>query len=275
MNIGFSSNAFTNYSLINSIEIISKIGYDGIEIVLDEPHAFLPLQKNEITKIKESLSKNNLLVSNLNANTVLGWKNNFNGEKFEPSLSNPNQKLRSWRIDYTKQAIDLAHILNSKSICITSGLNTMENSNQCFQLFQDSLIDLCEYAEKKNVLIAIEYEPYLLVDNSEKVLKLLSNDFKNIGLNLDTCHAEVNGENLSEIITKFKKKIFHTHISDCKNNVHFHLLPGKGIINFQEMYNSLNSVGYSGFLTAELYTYSHMPQEAASKAFMYLENLMK
>ena len=275
MNIGFSSNAFTNYSLINSIEIISKIGYDGIEIVLDEPHAFLPLQKNEITKIKESLSKNNLLVSNLNANTVLGWKNNFNGEKFEPSLSNPNQKLRSWRIDYTKQAIDLAHILNSKSICITSGLNTMENSNQCFQLFQDSLIDLCEYAEKKNVLIAIEYEPYLLVDNSEKVLKLLSNDFKNIGLNFDTCHAEVTKENLSKIISSFEKNIFHTHISDCKNNVHFHLLPGDGIINFQEMYNSLNSVGYSGFLTAELYTYSHMPQEAASKAFMYLENLMK
>ena len=32
----------------------------------------------------------------------------------------------------------------------------------------------------------------------------LNDNFKNIGLNLDTCHAEVNGENLSEIITKFK-----------------------------------------------------------------------
>jgi fructoselysine 3-epimerase len=274
MNIGFSSNAFTNYSLINSIEIISKIGYDGIEIVLDEPHAFLPLQKNEITKIKESLSKNNLLVSNLNANTVLGWKNNFNGEKFEPSLSNPNQKLRSWRIDYTKQAIDLAHILNSKSICITSGLNTMENSNQCFQLFQDSLIDLCEYAEKKNVLIAIEYEPYLLVDNSEKVLKLLSNDFKNIGLNFDTCHAEVTKENLSKIISSFEKNIFHTHISDCKNNVHFHLIPGLGDIDFKEMYDSLKKIGYDEYLTAELYPYSDNPEDAASKAFIYLKNLM-
>ena len=128
---------------------------------------------------------------------------------------------------------------------------------------------------KKKILVSIEYEPYLLIDTSEKVWNLVSNDFKNIGLNLDTCHAEVNGENLSEIISKFKKKIFHTHISDCEKNVHFHLLPGEGIINFQEMYNSLNSVGYSGFLTAELYTYSHMPQEAASKAFMYLENLMK
>ena len=274
MNIGFSSNAFTNYSLTDSIKIISKIGYDGIEIVLDEPHAFLPLQKNEITKIKESLLKNNLLVSNLNANTVLGWKNDFNGEKFEPSLSNSNQKLRSWRIDYTKQAIDLAHILNSESICITSGLDTVENTNQCFQLFQDSLMQIGEYAEKKNVLIGIEYEPYLLVDNSKKVWKLLSGDLKNIGLNFDTCHAEVTKENLSKIISSFGKKIFHTHISDCKNNVHFHLIPGLGDINFKEMYNSLNKIGYDKYLTAELYPYSDNPEEAASKAFIYLKNLM-
>jgi len=274
MNIGFSSNAFSNYSLTNSIEIISKIGYDGIEIVLDVPHAFLPLQKNEISRIKESLLKNNLLVSNLNANTVLGWKNDFNGEKFEPSLSNPNQKLRSWRIDYTKQAIDLACVLDSKSICITSGLASVENTKQCFQLFQDSLIDLCEYAEKKNVLIAIEYEPYLLVDNSKKVLKLLSNDFKNIGLNFDTCHAEVTKENLSKIISSFGKKIIHTHISDCKDNVHFHLIPGLGDINFKEMYNSLKKIGYGEYLTAELYPYSDNPEEAASKAFIYLKNLM-
>ena len=274
MNIGFSSNAFTNYSLINSIEIISKIGYDGIEIVLDVPHAFLPLQKNEITKIKESLSKNNLLVSNLNANTVLGWKNDFNGEKFEPSLSNSNQKLRSWRIEYTKQAIDLAHFLNSKSICITSGLIDVENTEQCLYLFRNSLIELGEYAEKKNVLIAIEYEPYLLIDNSEKVLKLLSNDFKNIGLNFDTCHAEVTKENLSKTISSFGQKIFHTHISDCKNNVHFHLIPGLGDINFNEMYHSLKNIGYDGYLTAELYPYSDNPEEATSKAFIYLKNLM-
>ena len=274
MNIGFSSNAFSNYSLINSIEIISKIGYDGIEIVLDVPHAFLPLQKNEISNIKESLLKHNLLVTNLNVNTVLGWENDFHGEKFEPSLSNSNQKLRTWRIEYTKQAIDLAQLLNSKSICITSGLGTVENNEQCLQLFQDSLIELGEYAEKKNVLIAIEYEPYLLVDNFKKVLKFLSSDFKNIGLNLDTCHVEANRENFSEVITTFGKNIIHTHISDCKNNIHYHLIPGLGDINFKEVYKSLKKIEYGGFLTAELYPYANNPEEAASKAFIYLKNLI-
>ena len=71
MKLGFSTNAFTNYSLFDSIELISKIGYDGIEIVLDEPHAFLPLSKNRISEIKNSILEKNLEVSNLNANTVL------------------------------------------------------------------------------------------------------------------------------------------------------------------------------------------------------------
>jgi len=275
MKLGFSSNAFTNFSLIFSIETLSNIGYDGIEIVLDVPHAFLPLQKNEILKIKKSLFENNISVTNLNANTVLGWNKNYPEEKFEPSLSNSNQKLRTWRIEYTKQAINLADSLDSKSISITSGLANVKNYETSLNLFQDSLLEIGAYAEKKNILVAIEYEPNLLIDNSKKILKLLSNDFKNIGLNLDTCHVQVIKENLSEIITIFGKKIFHTHISDCKNNIHYHLLPGLGEIDFKEMYNSLNQINYDGFLTAELYPYSKNPSDAASNAFIYLKNLMK
>ena len=275
MNLGFSSNAFSKYDLLNSIEILSKIGYNGIEIVLDSPHAFLPLTKYQINTIKKTLVKNKICVSNLNVNTVLGWYEEMDGEKFEPSLSNNNTKLRNWRINYTKQAIDIAENLDSKSISITSGLQNAENSDHELNLFEDSLYELGEYAEKKNIRLAIEYEPGLLVSNSEEVWKLLCKNFKNLGLNLDTCHAEVNGENIPTIIKKFGKKIFHTHISDCKNKVHYHWLPGLGTINFKKIYQSLCQIKYSGYLTAELYTYSENPEYAASKAFIYLKNLIK
>jgi len=71
MKLGFSANAFSKYSLMKSIEKISKIGYDGIEIVVDVPHAFLPLSHEKITKIKQNLIKNSIQVTNLNSNTVL------------------------------------------------------------------------------------------------------------------------------------------------------------------------------------------------------------
>ena len=275
MKLGFSVNAFSNHSLIYSIEKISNTGYDGVEIVLDIPHAFLPLTQDKITQIKQTLIENNMEVTNLNSNTVFGWTKNFAKEKFEPSLSNTNEKFRKWRIEYTKQSIDLASNLNSKSISITSGLNEIKNYNLCLNFFRDSLIEISQYAEKKNILIGIEYEPGLLIDDSDKVWNLVSKDFKNIGLNLDTCHAMVNNENISSIIKKFRKKIFHTHISDCKNKIHYHLLPGEGEMDFKNFYDSLKDINYSGFLTAELYTYSKFPEDAASKAFNYLKNLIK
>ena len=274
MKLSFSSNAFSNYDIFFAINNISKTGFDAIELVLDQPHAFLPLKKNSLNKIKQYLKLKNIVVSNLNANTVLGWyESTINPQKFEPSLSNKNKKLRNWRIEYTKKAIDLALELNSPSICITSGLLSEINYINELSFFKESLMILGEYAEKRNILLAIEYEPDLLIENSNDVWNLISNDFNNIGLNLDTCHASVLGENIPQIINKFNKKIFHTHISDCKNNVHYHLIPGYGEINFKAIFNSLKKIKYDGFLTAELYPYYQNPKEATSKAFIYLNNL--
>jgi len=70
---GFSTNAFTEKSLLYCIESISDIGYDGVELVLDVPHAFLPLNKKYLSTIKNCLKKNKIKVANLNVNTVVGW----------------------------------------------------------------------------------------------------------------------------------------------------------------------------------------------------------
>lgn len=274
MKTGFSTNAFTEKSLLYGIDTIYGIGYDGVELVLDTPHAFLPLNEKYLSEIKNCVKKNKIEIANLNANTVVGWyDNNQVIEKFEPSLSNKNEKLRQWRLNYTKKAIELADELESPSICITSGISTKSEKQTCLRIFKKSLIELASFAETKNISIAIEYEPGLLIENSDDVYHIVS-QFNNIGLNLDVCHAAVLGEDISKIIKKFRKKIIHTHISDCKNNIHFHLIPGLGSINFSAMYRSLKEINYDGFLTAELYTYSKNPEYAAKITFTYLKNLM-
>jgi len=273
LKIGFSSNAYTKKSLEYAIQSISDIGYEGIEIVLDIPHAFLPISEDSIKNIQSSLEKCKLKVTNLNANTVVGWYDTKTEvEKFEPSLSNTDEKLRRWRISYTKKAIDLASKLNAPSICTTSGVLNNLHKNTLKNL-QSSLKELDNYAEEKNVKLAIEYEPGLLIGKADDVFPL-TKEFSNVGLNFDVCHAAVLGEQISEVIEKFGKKIFHTHISDCKNREHYHLIPGEGTIDFDAMYSSLLKIGYNGFLTAELYTYSSEPEMAAKKALIRLKNLV-
>jgi len=273
MKIGFSTNAYTKKSLTYAIKSITDIGYDGVEIVLDIPHAFLPLSESRFQNIQKCLEKCEIEVTNLNVNTVAGWYNTKSSiEKFEPSLSNKNEKLRTWRISYTKKAIDIASKLNAPNISITSGVsnNLHKNSLKNFQL---SVEKLAEYAEERNVKLAIEYEPGLLIGKADDVFPLIKK-FSNVGLNFDVCHAAVLDEQISTVIEKFGEKIFHTHISDCKNREHFHLIPGEGSVDFQAMYYSLLKTGYNGFLTGELYPYSSEPEKAAKQTIIHLKNLV-
>lgn len=274
MKTGFSTNAFTKFSLLETIEIISDVGYEGLEIVADTPHAFLPLSNEKLKQIKSSLENRKLLVSNINANTVLGWNlENGNDEKFEPSLSNKNETLRKWRVGYTKKAIEVAAELSAPSVCITSGIKNTEIFENEMTQINKSLSEILEFAEKNSILICMEYEPGLLIEKSQDVFEV-SKNFKNLGLNLDTCHVEVSNEDFSKVIHKFKDKIFHTHISDCKNSIHYHLIPGYGEIDFVKIYSNLKEINYDGFLTAELYTYAEKPREAASETFIFLNNLI-
>lgn len=274
MKTGFSTNAFTKFSLPETIEMIADIGYEGLEIVVDTPHAFLPLTSEKLKQIKHSLENKKLLISNINANTVLGWNlEKGNDEKFEPSLSNKNETLRKWRVEYTKKTIEVAAELSAPSVCITSGIKNMESIENEMTLMNKSLSEVLEFAEKNSILICMEYEPGLLIEKSDDVFEL-SKSFKNLGLNLDTCHVAVLNEDFSKVIHKFKDKIFHTHISDCKNSIHYHLIPGYGEIDFEKIYSNLKEINYDGFLTAELYTYAEEPREAASETFIFLNNLI-
>ena len=149
MKKGFSTNAFTKFSLLETIEIISDLGYDGLEIVADTPHAFLPLVDEELKKIKSSLENRRLLVSNINANTVFGWNlEQGNEEKFEPSISNKNETLRKWRVEYTKKTIKMAAELNAPSVCITSGIKNMKNIEDEMIQINKSLFEVLEFAER-------------------------------------------------------------------------------------------------------------------------------
>ena len=66
MKFAFSTNAYRNFSIEESIDSISEIGYSAIEIMCDIPHAYPPISDEKILSIKKSLKKNNMEISNLN-----------------------------------------------------------------------------------------------------------------------------------------------------------------------------------------------------------------
>ena len=278
MKLAFSTNAFVRFSVIEAVEQIAALGYEGVEILADLPHLYpYSVIDSDLEKLAALLDRCGLDVANLNANTAVGYYGRTFWEPlFEPSLANPDEAARKWRVAYSKRCVDLARILGCRNVSLTSGRVvpgcTPENA---LKHLRESLETVLEYAEQVGVRIGIEYEPGLLVERCEELQALIEAvGSPCLGANLDLGHSHVLGEDPETVIAGLSQKIFNIHLEDIRSQKHYHLIPGLGEMDFARLLEILRRHAYEGFITVELYTYPHEPEAAASESFKYLKPLM-
>jgi len=272
MKFAFSSNAYTNYSLKESIADISKIGYQGVEIMCDSPHAYpLLLNSKKIADIKDELSNNNIQISNLNAFTLFAI-----GDTYHPSWIEEDLNYRRLRIDHTINCLKLAKELGAKNISIEPGgpISKSNYKEKYLKMFIDSIKEVLPIAEEQKVKILVEPEPGLLIENSDEFLRFIKNfDSEYIGLNFDIGHFVCVNEDPSVLINKLKNYIHHFHLADIKDKIHNHLILGMGTIDIKKVLDSISKIDFMGFITVELYPYKDNPSKAALESFEYLKNI--
>ncbi|SFR68581.1 sugar phosphate isomerase/epimerase family protein [Halogeometricum limi] len=278
MELAFSTNAYTNHTLPDAVRRIADHGYAGVELLGDVPHAYFPeFDADDVAALGDALAETGIAVSNVNANTASGYYSDAPPSAFfEPSVINPEADRRTWRVEYTKRAIDLAASTGAPSVCLSSGRplpGTMPD--EAYDHLVSSLHAILDYAEPRGVQVGIEFEPELLVECTDEVLTLIDDVGRdNLGVNLDVGHAAVYGEDLRESIEKSAGHITGVHLEDIAGGIrgkHYHLVPGEGDLDFDVVFDSLDSIGYDGFVTLELYTYPDRPDWAAKTAFEALE----
>lgn len=280
MHYAISTNAYARFPLTEAIERIHHCGYSALEIVADYPH-FHPLRitAEEIHQIRRLLEQKEMSVSSINANTAMStfpMVQYMTETVFEPSLCNPSEEIRLQRIKYTEKCIDLAVQWGADCISVTSGKCLAGNPpEQAYLIFIESLTQLLNYAERRNIRIGIEYEPGLLIENAREAKRLLDEcNHPLLGINLDLGHAEVAGESLGETIRLLEGKIHHIHLEDIKGRKHYHLVPGEGDIDFLEVLRALQFISYDRFIAFEIYTYPDDPDSAARRALAHMSNYM-
>jgi fructoselysine 3-epimerase len=277
MKLAFSTNAFVHFSVVEAVEKIAAIGYDGVEILADAPHLYPHAVGNTgLKNLSNALERSGLEVANLNANTAMGYYGRTFWEPlFEPSLANPDPAARQWRVDYTRRCLDLAKALDCRNISVTSGRMVPGCSpDAALTLLRESLEAVLEHAEKLGVRVGIEYEPGLLVERYEELRTLLEvTSSPSLGANLDFGHSHVLGEDPEAVVAGLSPRLFNVHIEDIHSRKHYHLIPGQGEIDFRGLFKILQRHAYDGFATVELYTYPQQPEAAARRSLAYLRDL--
>lgn len=277
MKLAFSSNAYLQFSIEQAIERIAELGYPGIEILADVPHAWpAGLLDERKLAIREHLARHGLAISNVNAfmmNAVADPRQAY----WHPAWTEPDPHYRAIRREHTLRALRLARELGAPHITTEPGgpLLPGQSRDAAMQIFYDELMPCVALAEELGVGLLIEPEPGLLIERFEQYLDLVERiDSPAMGLNFDIGHAYCVGEDPATWVPRMSAHTRHYHVEDiAASRVHHHLIPGHGAIDFPATLRAIRATGYDGWLTVELYPYIDQPDAAAREAYAFIERI--
>ena len=178
-------------------------------------------------------------------------------ESFIINLASQNNKILQKSIEQIIKSIDYCNDCNIKIFSFHAGfrvdpdinlkfnLNNITEYQTSFNTFKESVLKINDYAEKKDVKVAIEnnvLSKYNLVDGRNKLLLMceawefekLFQEIKleNLGILLDLGHLKVTSNilkfNANNFIEDLKSKIFLVHIHENNGEVDEHKCIKKG-----------------------------------------------
>jgi sugar phosphate isomerase/epimerase len=277
MKLSYSSNAYMQFSIEETIRRIAALGYGGLELLADVPHAWpAGLLDERKTAIRRCLYEHGLEIANINAfmmNAVADPRQPY----WHPSWIESDAHYRAIRREHTMRALRLAAELRAPSIQTEPGgpLPLGQSRQTATDLFYEEIMPCVELAERLEVLLLIEPEPGLLIETFPQYLEFAARvDSPWVGLNFDIGHAYCVGEDPQLWVERMAPHTRHYHIEDiAASRKHAHLIPGRGAVNLGAVLAEIEKTNYNGWVTVELYPYIDNPDAAGRAAKEFLESL--
>jgi sugar phosphate isomerase/epimerase len=270
MIFGYSTNAFVKHSLLDSFDLIARLGFSGVEIMCDQPHLYPPeYNQSELTEVKDALEKNNLKPTNLNSFTLFAV-----GDTYLPSWIEPDEARRKIRVEHTLASLKIADFLECQNISIPPGGPLPKNMtrNEALKLFHQGMDQVIPTAEELGVRLLIEPEPDLLMERKDEI-KPFVQEIQDpiVGINFDIGHFYCVGEDPAAAFEELFPWIGHIHIEDiAPTRKHHHLIAGQGAIDFPSVFKAMKGCGYEHDMSLELYPYTDNPEEAGRESLAHL-----
>ncbi len=275
MVFGYSTNAFVKYALLESFEMIARLGFAGVEIMCDQPHLYPPeYDHGKLAELKRSLEKNGLKPTNLNSFTLFAV-----GDTYLPSWIEPEAARRQIRVDHTLACLEIAAFIGCRNISVPPGGPLPENMTrkEALSLFHQGMDKVIPKAQELGVQLLIEPEPNLLMERTAEVKPFVAEiQAPAVGINFDIGHFYCAGEDPTTAFEELFPWIGHIHIEDiAPTREHNHLIPGLGAIDFPSIFTAMKRYGYQHDMSLELYPYTERPEAAGKDGLAHLLPLLR
>ena len=250
----------SKFTVDEILEASAKIGFDGVELNLDEESLNLP--RSERKAIVEKASSLGLELPSLC--TGMFWK--FN-------LASPDRKVRDMGVEVLRKGCEFASDIGAKVLLVVPAVAVAEVSYQeMWKLSKESILKAVHAAEEHSVILGVEnvwnrflYSPLEFRKFIEEI------NHPNVKAYFDVGNIHFLGFP-QQWIRHLSDLIVCVHVKDfLRSSLQFRQLL-EGDVPWPEVMKALREIGYNGFLNVEVSPYPGHPLKAAmdSKAALDL-----
>jgi len=252
---------------LKEIKNIARLGFDFVEIGIEEPCATPQILLKQKDQILDLLSKYKMFTVGHTAYWV--------------HFGSSHQKARRGWVAEAKDMIDVASKLkiNFLNFHFYGGYGQTATFpagvRKFVENFTESMNELNSFARKRGVVLMLENVP--MQEKRFYGIKEFSYVIRNVPglmIHLDIGHAFIEGgmKRIKKYIERFSNKIVHVHIHDNHGEEDEHLPVGKGLIDFVKVVKYLKKIGYDKTITFEIFTEN---REDTRKSMIKIKNLWK
>lgn len=267
MRLGLINSAWVqaNQPTVFGLRKTKEIGFDSIDIFTDP----LDIDVRERRLIKDECDRLGLPIVSIACVAV--------------GLIDFNPSVQRFHRDRVEAYLDLAYEYQADNVLLVLGEYIWNREvippQEQWQVAIEQCRRLGDYAEKLDVNIALELEPFPLsllnsIDTMEAFIDAC--DHPRVRANIDISHLLLAGVPAKEL-PRLQGKAIHVHISDCDGKVHGDLPPGRGVVPFDEYLEELKKLNIEGAVSIEL-EYSPEPDrivEWVEEAYQRTDELMR
>jgi sugar phosphate isomerase/epimerase len=254
---------------------IAAHGFEAIELFAHREH-FDYRDRRAAIALAEWLDDTRLRLHSMHAPIARSYANGI--WKDGLSLASNDEARRKAAVDEALATLDVAAAVPYNVLVMHCGVpvpHATSGDNHRVALVR-SLEELSPVAERYGVRIAIEVIPNELSTPSALV-DLIESDIEatHLGICMDVGHARMMGDVVDAIET-CSGHLTTTHLHDNRGRTDDHLVPGKGVIDWDAATLALQKVGYDGVWMFELAVAAERRPvlEQAAKARERLESLL-
>ena len=249
MRLGIINSAFQQVGIdtATGLNHISEIGFDTVDIFAEA----MTISKKEVALVERTTGKLDLPIISLPVVAV--------------GLVDFNDPVRDFHLERCKRFIDLARTWNAKNVLLVLGEYIWQREvippAAQWQWGLETCRRLGDYADKQNIDIALELEPFRLslLNNIDAMARFVNEcGHPRVRANIDISHLVLSDTGPADV-KKLKGKAIHVHLSDCDGKVHGDLPPGRGVVKFLPYLQAIKELCIDGVVSIEL---EYAPQPA-------------